>query len=152
MSVNTNSCASKGRSAVYGDDVHWAQLSGTVDSLAGKVFDALRSDPAYGPATKEWRTCMQGKGFTYAGPEAAREALDQQMTGQRDVAKLRATEVQVATADAECFQSTGMAKVVGGLVVAHEKKVADANEGVIVEFQELQQQSIRRAKTLVSGG
>ena len=152
VSVNTNGCASKGRAAVYGDDLRWQQLFGTVEDLRAKAYDGLSTDPAYESAVQQWRTCMRGKGFNYEGPDAARDVLGKQINSGGDIDGLRATEIQVATADAECVQSTGMTGVVSPLLAASEKKVADANEGVIVEFQELQQTSVTRAKSLVGSG
>ena len=72
VSVNTNGCASKGRAAVYGDDLRWEEpLFGTVEDLRAKAYDGLSTDPAYESAVQQWRTCMRGKGFNYEGPDVA---------------------------------------------------------------------------------
>ncbi|HEX2047171.1 MAG TPA: hypothetical protein VHF27_05370 [Acidimicrobiales bacterium] len=153
ISVNTNGCASKARTAVYGDDIRWQQLVGSVQQLQGEVYDQLVSDPSYVSAVAQWRSCMRGKGFNYERPTAAREVLTMQLnSGEIALSSLKSTEIQVATADAECFQAGGMANLTAPLVAKYEQKVADANQGVIVEFRELQEKSIARARSLLRTG
>lgn len=153
ISVNTDGCASKARSAVYGDDIRWQQISGVVQQLQGEVYDQLATDPSYESAVVQWRTCMRGRGFNYERPSAAREVLTKQLnSGEVSLSKLKSTEVEVATADAECFRTGGMVGLTVPLIAKYEKKVADSNQGVIVEFRELQEKSIARAKSLLRTG
>jgi hypothetical protein len=144
---------SKGRSAVYGDDLYWQQLQATVTYLQNQVFSSAMNDSAYRDAVGGWRHCLNEKGHDYEQPLAAGEALrDAVLRGELDLVSLRSMEIEVATADAQCFRETGMDDVVATLMREYESQMVDANQGVIREFTELQKQAIAQAHTIVDSG
>lgn len=150
MSVNTSGCASKGRSAVYGDDVKWQELVNTVAQLTADVYQAVGRDAQYADAVRKWRACMTENGFDEHAPGSARESLAQEAaSGATDLKRLKAREVEIASTDAECFQRVDMAALTIRLIGTYEQEVGNANQGVIVAFRESQRQAVERAKTIL---
>lgn len=152
MSVNTSGCASKGRSAVYGDDVKWQALVNTVAQLTADVYQAVGRDAQYVDAVRNWRACMTEGGFDQQAPGSARDGLAKEAaSGATDLKRLKAREVEIATADAKCFQRVDMGPLTTRLIGTYEQKVGDANQGVIVAFRESQRQAVERARTILGG-
>jgi hypothetical protein len=158
LSFDPNSCASRARSAVYGDDARWIQFEVAIRGLQGQVYtdsvyQVTTDDPGYLAALGKWQQCMGERGFNYPRPYAAAGALNQQArAGDVDQPRLRALEIQVASADAECFHSTGLFDATAELMRAHEERLSGENQGAITEFKGAQQQAIARAQSTLSAG
>ncbi len=158
LSIDPASCASKARSAVYGDDLNWQRLQMMITYLQNQVYDNAMlldamNDPTFRVAADKWRRCMNERGFDYERPLAAGNALrDAVLNGKLTGASVRTTEIKIATADAECFHNTGMSDIVAAQIKKYETQVINVNKQTLTEFATMQQQAINRAKSILSFG
>lgn len=103
---DTESCLAAARRAVYGDDVAQMQREVLEMQLLEKVDALIEEDASYQSALQDWRDCMAGAGLTYQYPGEPGDGLRQQFQqGAIDRAALVQREIQLATQDAQCFQT-----------------------------------------------
>jgi hypothetical protein len=153
MSYDSQSCVAKGHNAVFGDNAEWTRLRLAVTELSNKVYNDTMSDPALEPSIAKWRSCMQAKGYKYERPLAPSEALATQLhDGTIDRSAVKDLEIKIATADAECAQSEGVVDAVRSVMAAREQKEIEANQGLVLAFQEMQKASVERARANLAGG
>ena len=100
--VPSQGCEADSRRALIGDVVRWAQITYVPEQLANRLADQARTTPAYLGALAAWRSCMAGRGFSFATPDAAHDALSAEFAREGATAGFRQREVSVASADGEC--------------------------------------------------
>lgn len=149
---DTESCLAAARRAVYGDDVGQVQREVLEMQLLEKVDALIEEDESYQSALQDWRDCMAGAGLTYRYPGEPGDGLRQQFQqGAIDRAALVEREIQLATQDAQCFQTAGLA---AARLEAERRADAAVREkyGEDIEGLALSQSAaIQRAEQLLSG-
>lgn len=149
---DTESCLAAARRAVYGDDIAQVQREVLEMQLLEKVDALIEEDESYQSALQDWRDCMAGAGLTYRYPGEPGDGLRQQFQqGAIDRAALVEREIQLATQDAQCFQTAGLA---AARLEAERRADAAVREkyGEDIEGLALSQSAaIQRAEQLLSG-
>lgn len=152
VTSDTESCLAAARRAVYGDDTMQMQDQVLEMQLLEKVDALIEEDESYQSALQDWRDCMAGAGLTYRYPGEPGDGLRQQFQqGAIDRAALVEREIQLATQDAQCFQTAGLA---AARLEAERRADAAVREkyGEDIEGLALSQSAaIQRAEQLLSG-
>lgn len=152
LSVDVNGCGSIGRAAVYGDDVGWVKARMALQALSDEVASRVTEDQKFQAAIATWRSCMQGKGYDYERPGAgALSLIARYESGAIDEAAQKALEIQVASADAECYGVADISTVGAELTAEHETRVASLNQATINEYQQIQKMAITQAREILKG-
>jgi len=114
-----DSCLSRAREGVYGEDYAAQVLDLAMSDLESEIQTVLTNDAAYRAGLDRWRKCMAESGYTYTAPRAAMRALaDQFHEGRLNIDELRRVEIDTAMADAHCYQVTGIGEL---LVTVRER-------------------------------
>jgi len=148
-----DSCFTRARDRVYGDDYAALVLGVTMSNLESAVEAELAHDPAVRAGLDGWRGCMARSGYAYAQPRAAMSVLaDAFHAGKLGVDDLRKAEIDAATADSTCYQAAGIRAV---LAAARER----AEQLVLAQAQDKAQglrhaidDAVARAETLIDRG
>jgi hypothetical protein len=150
VSVDPNSCASKARSAVYGDDLTWQRAKARVTYLQHLAYteavgDGAATDPTWTQGLVAWRGCMSARGYELSGPLAAIPTLAAraQVAGT-DLAALRSEEIATATADATCVQQTGLGDLARRRLREVEATLGGSNPEPLVAYAELLRDALER--------
>jgi hypothetical protein len=108
-----------------------------IQTLANDVGTDVQHDPAVKNATKAWSACMSRNGFSYTDPGAVFRAAMQDMYGNvhggispdtpvSDAANH--AQLAMATADANCTQSTDLAGIYFAVQASYEQQLVNANQ------------------------
>lgn len=143
---NRGSCLARAQRGVYGDDVRHTELTMMLDVLREEVDERARADPAYGAGVERWRACMSSRGFPYSEPEAAVDALVREtQRGQITGEQLRRREIDVASADADCFREVNLKSSFDEAHARAEAAVERESRGVLESMIALQTGALERA-------
>jgi hypothetical protein len=108
-----------------------------IQTLANDVGTDVQHDPAVRNATKAWSACMSRNGFSYTDPGPVFRAAMQDMYGDMhggispdtpvsDAANQ--AQLAMATADANCTQSTDLAGIYFAVQASYEQQLVNANQ------------------------
>jgi hypothetical protein len=108
-----------------------------IQTLANDVSTDVLHDPAVKNATKAWSACMSRNGFSYTDPGAVFRAAMQDMYGNvhggispdtpvSDAANH--AQLAMASADANCTQSTDLAGIYFAVQTSYEEQLVNANQ------------------------
>lgn len=150
VAVKGRGCEAESRSALAGDVGTWAQLSYIPERLDNVLARQVPSDPRYRRAIASWRSCMVARGYRYATPEAARDALSERYRRTGGTEAFRRDEISVAVADGQCAI---LARVPRTAVLARRDRVRSlpAPElATLVRLAALRDAAVGRARRLLS--
>ena len=107
-----------------------------IQTLANDISTDVLHHPAVRNATKAWSACMSRNGFSYTDPGSVFRAAMQDMYGGHGPISLGApvstsanqTQIAMATADANCTQSTDLAGIYFAVQASYEQQLVDANQ------------------------
>jgi hypothetical protein len=108
-----------------------------IQTLANDVGTDVLHDPAVENATKAWSACMSRNGFSYADPGPVfRTAMQVMYSGGRGginpdtpvSASANSSQLAMATADANCTQSTDLAGIYFAVQTSYEQQLVNANQ------------------------
>ncbi|GAA2600724.1 hypothetical protein OG542_34305 [Streptomyces violaceus] len=111
----------------------------TVEELGGQSYEKSLEDPKVAAVFARWSACMASKSLTYKSPIDANN--DPSFTG--DVAGTK--EKQVATADTQCKNSTGLVSVWHDAEAAIQRSLISENGTKLAKIQALN--AVIRAKS-----
>lgn len=144
VTFDPNSCISVAQSELYGDSGMWRALNHEIDLLRSTVVQRIQSDSAVKEALEVWRDCMDKRGYRYDAPGAAARDLADNAGTPHD----GAIEIQVATADAECYRDAELESTQANLQPGYEEEVAGVNAGLVSEFEAVVDEATERAKSM----
>ena len=151
VAIDPNSCASKARSAVYGDDLTWQQAKARITYLQNLAYteaigDGASTDPTWAQGLDAWQRCMSAHDYGLPAPLAAIPTLAAraQVAGT-DLAALRSEEIATAAADATCVQQTGLGLLARQRLRDVEVALSDANPEPLAAYSELLRGALERA-------
>jgi hypothetical protein len=108
-----------------------------IQAIANVIGTDVQHDPAVRNATKAWSACMSTDGFSYTDPNSVWGAAIQDMYGTTHGGINISTPVStagnqaqlaLATADANCTQSTDLAGIYFAVQTSYEQQLVDANQ------------------------
>jgi hypothetical protein len=111
-----------------------------IQTLANDVGTDVLHDPAVKNATKAWSACMSRNGFSYTDPGAVfRTAMQVMYGGGRGgispdtpvSASANSSQLAMATADANCTQSTDLAGIYFAVQTSYEQQLVNANQAAL---------------------
>ncbi len=145
-----DSCLSRARRAVQGDEVAYARAELRIESLVEQTRAAAAESPEVVAALEEWRACMQGAGYDYSEPGAAASELRAQLQrGELGGEALRNREIQIASTDARCYQEANLAELHERARITAEQRIAEEHAAEVQGFRELQTEALERATRLL---
>ncbi|MDH6213249.1 hypothetical protein [Streptomyces pseudovenezuelae] len=102
ITFSARGCEAKSRTSLYGSLDDWVSIAYFPQNLNSGLSSRVEKSPTYRRAMNDWRTCMRGKGYTYASPDTAYDQLKAAYRKQGATTALRQREVAVAVADGDC--------------------------------------------------
>lgn len=145
-----DSCLADARHRLYGDDYEHNELGYGLAFLRTDLLAAADADPDYQRALNAWRDCMQKRGFSDDRPEAAAKRLaGDYQAGKLSLDQLRTQEVTVATADAECYVASDLARSRQAAEARAEDQLVANNGDKLLAMQRARDEALDRAATLL---
>ncbi len=146
MSWNNRSCLTLGRRTLYGDELEYTRVELEMASLRQKAHALALTDDSYLVALERWQSCMQGQGMNYERPQDPSPALLQAYRdGKYDLEQLRLAEVDAATADANCSQTTGLTDAFLAARARREQELSEGNAALVEQFETLRRAALELA-------
>lgn len=128
LRVNTDGCVYRSQVALYGRD--WERSRLALEGVNAKLIDGVTRSEDFVEGRRAWAACMRSKGESYASPDDARGAIQQQLAeAGQDERALRRTarrEIELAGRDAACQQESRLADIVRGVQRSAEKELPDS--------------------------
>jgi hypothetical protein len=152
VSATTDGCVASVRRQLYGDLGEWLRNEFAIQGIAKEAHDRVLSDRRYLDALDAWRACMRARGYRFADPGAARDAVGAQQQAQgRSLGhdQLRIRETAVAVAEAECARGSRLVSVATDLDRSYHAQVTAQQEGVVIAYREQQARGLQRARALL---
>jgi hypothetical protein len=102
ITFSARGCEAKSRTSLYGSLDDWVSVAYFPQNLNSELSPRVEKSPKYRRAMDDWRTCMRGKGYTYASPDTAYDQLKAAYRAKGVTTALRDREIAVAVADGDC--------------------------------------------------
>ncbi|MCP9957545.1 hypothetical protein [Streptomyces sudanensis] len=156
VSIPRSGCMGEVRKALYGDLETYLRLQWTAQNTVNTdaAAELTKDSEVQGAATK-WATCMKSSGYPgLKEPADARKAAAKDYVGIPPTQTTRldavlAKEVELATADATCAQSSRLNQTVTEARAHASAKVLAKHEGEIIEWTDLLKKALRNAQRLL---
>jgi hypothetical protein len=133
-----------------------------IQTIANQVGTDVQHDPAVANATKAWSTCMSRNGFSYTDPNSVWGAALQDMYGSGHgginastpvSTAANQTQIALATADANCTQSTDLDGIYFAVQASYEQQLVDANQQALTaavhRYRAAYQNEVKRLTALL---
>ncbi|MEU1372306.1 hypothetical protein ABZ442_01410 [Streptomyces triculaminicus] len=140
-------CRSEAERTLYRDLGAWFQARATRDALRQMRIRDVTSDAEYAPATRAWARCMRQAGHDYADPAALRRSLP---PPERPLP--RNQEIALATAEANCAHTSGLAETAKRLDRKHDAQLRGRYASDVNTASRLQLEALPRAREIVRAG
>jgi hypothetical protein len=110
---------------------------GLIQSIANVISTDVLHHPAVKNATKAWSACMSTNGFSYTDPGSVFRTAMQDMYGGAHGGinpdtpvspSANQAQIALATADANCTQTTDLAGIYFAVQASYEQQLVDANQ------------------------
>lgn len=157
MTINTTGCTRQADRDLFGDAVKWAELSLSFSDIRSVSAD----DAALKHVTQQWSSCMEGRDYHFAGPDAAmQQALSEatpfnrldangnevpEETAGADPDGARA----IAVADATCRAQTGWDDAHRDAAQRALAAAFEAHESDVLAYQQMATAGVAKAHTVL---
>ncbi|KAA0929763.1 hypothetical protein [Streptomyces apricus] len=128
ITFSARGCEARSRTSLYGSLDDWVSVSYFPQNLNSELGPRVEKSPKYRRAMAEWRTCMRGKGYTYASPDAAYDQLKAAYRARGVTAASRDREIAVAVADGDCAAEVHVPSTVLALRRAYAQSLPTADK------------------------
>ncbi|MFJ7587337.1 hypothetical protein ACIQZO_08040 [Streptomyces sp. NPDC097617] len=145
LSHSDRGCVTESWRTLYGDARAWYSSSETANQLTAVRTGRVNQDPAFGRALAAWSECVGGRGFPAAHPVRQRE---EQLA--RTGPGAEAQDVPMATAQAECARSTGLADTTRDLHERLSERIRAENGAVFDAMRRMQVAALPTARDVVA--
>ncbi|MFE9448386.1 hypothetical protein [Streptomyces sp. NPDC006739] len=140
-------CAAEAQRELYKDLPAWFRATRVRDSLDGMRVGLVLGDAKYRAATEPWARCLRGRGYPYRSPAEARAAATE--PGREWP---HAREVRLASAEAACAESTGLASVAKSLDAKYRTELRRRYPEEAADLARLRREALPRARAIVARG
>ncbi len=151
VSMFTDGCVAQVERQLYGDLGEMLRVDLVISELSRDRYERVEVDPRVDAAKTAWLRCMRAEGFDVSelddGYYLAHEA--HASLPREEVLQV---EIEIATQDAECVVESRVNEVVNSVYAEAEQLLAEENAGVLAGIQELQENAVERAKSLLYSG
>ncbi len=133
-----------------------------IQTIANQVGTDVQHDPAVRNATKAWSACMSSNGFSYTDPNSVWSAALRDMYGSGPGginigspvgAAANQTQLAMATADANCTQSTDLDGIYFAVQTSYEQQLVDSNQQALTaavhRYRAAYQNEVKRLTALL---
>ncbi|WP_030543874.1 hypothetical protein [Streptomyces albus] len=121
-------CEAESREKLFGSMDDWAAAEHVPQALDNSLTDRVSADPEYASAMRNWRECMDGKGYSYEDPDHAYRKLESEYGERGASQEMRQREIDVATADGTCAQKIRIPATVLSLRKQHAESLPAADK------------------------
>lgn len=135
----------RGPEELYGDLKAWFRATRVTGALDGMRLGLVTADKRYRTALAPWARCMRGKGHPYADPAASRAAAT-----RADRPWPHAKEVRLASAEAACAASSGLADVARALNTEYRAELGRRHPRETADLARLRREALPRARAIVA--
>ncbi|RFU83405.1 hypothetical protein DY218_27955 [Streptomyces triticagri] len=135
----TTGCRATARGELYGDTAAWARVTAVLEHLPD-VSRTVTDSPYYRRHERAWAGCMRDTGYAVNSPRQARSSLPP--------AAPHRTETRLATAEARCAQSSGLARAVAGLQRQSQEQARLPYEDVVRAHTRMRLAALDRARAV----
>jgi hypothetical protein len=141
-----DSCYARARRGLFEDDYAALVLGTTLSQLEAEVAAELERDATYHAALERWRVCMNARGYRYERPRAAALTLSDDLhEGRLTIEALQAAEIQIATADATCYNEARLDELTASARTRAEAIVLSRAQGAALALRRAQDRALARA-------
>ena len=145
-----DSCLAQARRQLYGEDYEHNELGYSHTVLREELLAHADADREYRDSLAAWRDCMRARGFDEERPAAAANRLAKEYReGKLSLDELRAQEVAIATADAECYAQTDIERSRQAAESRAEEKLLVQNRERLVAMKRERDEALERAENLL---
>jgi hypothetical protein len=137
------SCTSEAQRRLYWDLAGWYRVTKVTENLFGLRAGWVIEDPTFIAATKRWATCMRGRGYPYANPQAARTTVT--TAGHSPM-----TERRTAVAEATCAHRSNLSDTARRLDRHYERLVRRRYAAQLSAMRRMQFAALPRAEIVES--
>jgi hypothetical protein len=133
-----------------------------IQTIANQVGTDVQHDPAVRNATKAWSACMSSNGFSFTDPRSAWGAALHDMYGSGQggfnisnpiSGAANQTQLALATADANCTQSTDLGGIYFAVQTSYEQQLVDSNQQALTSavrrYRAAYQNEVKRLTALL---
>jgi hypothetical protein len=107
-----------------------------IDTLSNDIYNDVAKDTAVSTATQAWTACMARNGYSFRQPANVFFQELQAIYGRKrsitpgETVSTAANQAQIATAvtDADCTQSTDLARIYFAVQASYEQQIVNANQ------------------------
>ncbi|GAA3737381.1 hypothetical protein [Salinactinospora qingdaonensis] len=145
LTRNDEGCQSEAERKLYGDLETWFEAKTTVDALESVRHERVITDPRFTEAVRPWAECMRAAGYPYESPARLREELK-----PIDAALPRDEEIRLATAEARCARSSGLAATARDLAREHRRELRHEHRSAITSKTRIQLAALPKARSIVA--
>ncbi|MGC8917848.1 hypothetical protein [Streptomyces griseoaurantiacus] len=138
-------CQAAAQRELYGDLKAWFRATRVTGALDGMRLGLVTADKRYRTALAPWARCMRGKGHPYADPAASRAAAT-----RADRRWPHAKEVRLASAEAACAASSGLADVARALNTEYRVELGRRHPRETADLARLRREALPRARAIVA--
>jgi len=108
---DSNSCISAARRAIYGSDLRFMEDVLATEALNNEIWKAVENSEVYRNALQKWQRCMTSNELNYDYPgQAAGQLVTDYQEGRMTLRELKAREIDVASVDTQCYESSQFAE------------------------------------------
>lgn len=147
VQTTSGGCRAQSLGRLYGDFPAWFRAKKTAQNLTALYVPDLLKDPRFKRAVGAWADCMNEAGHPYADPPAIRAALPRLAQGMSPAAA-RATEVEIAVAEATCATATPLVRTGRDLDREYRDKKLAPYHDALAAHQRMNLTALARAKAL----
>lgn len=145
-----DSCLAYARHQLYGDDYEHNEIGYGQAMLRKELLARADEAAEYKKSLDAWRSCMHQRGFDEDQPASATTRLaGEYHAGKLSLDELRAREVAVATADAECFVAADLRSSRQTAEAQAEEELLAQNSEKLLAMKRERAEAIERAETVL---
>jgi len=146
-----DSCFAQARRQLYGENFEDNEIGYSREFLRAAMLARADEDQEYKDSLETWRNCMRGQGFSEDRPaSAANRLVKQYHQGRMSLNELHTQEVQIATADAQCYAKAGLERVRQAAEARAEEAVLAENRDKIADMVTERKEAIERAERILA--
>ena len=133
-----------------------------IQTLANDIGTDVLHDPGVKTATKVWSACMSRNGYSYTDPGSVFNAAMHDMYGDTHggisldtpvSSAANSSQLAMATADANCTQTTDLAGIYFAVQASYEQQLVNANQAALTaavhRYRAAYQKEIQHLKALL---
>ncbi|QYX77389.1 hypothetical protein [Streptomyces akebiae] len=141
-------CEAVSRQELYGSLDDWAASEHVPQILNNSLTDRVTEDPEYAAAMRNWKECMDAKGYSYEDPDDAYRKLKGEYGERGATRDMRKREIEVATDDGTCARKARVPDTVLSLRRQHAESLPATDKRDLRQLTDIWEAAATHAREL----